>query len=265
MKFKTILVEQKGSILTITMNRPKLLNAMTFQMSEELRTVFETAKFSEKIRALVLTGNGSGFCSGADLARRKSSKYDPSTPFGMKDSLEEYYHRTMLTMGNLEKPIIGAINGVAAGAGISFALACDIIIASEKASFIEIFVKRGMVPDCASSFFLARHVGLARAKEIMFTGERVYAEEALRIGMVNRVVPPDQLMKEARAWALKLSKLPTKAIGLIKQQLHHAFQSSLEEVLREEAFGQSMSMATEDSIEGVLSFIQKRPPKFKGR
>ena len=262
MDFETVLLDRQAGVLTITLNRPQVLNAMTGRMVEELAEIFRGAGTDKDIRAVLMTGNGEGFCSGADLAN-VDSRYEPFKPLGMKQSVE-LYQQACFAMLNLEKPIVGAINGVAAGAGMSMAIACDIIIASEKASFTQIFVRRGLVPDCGSFFLLPRLVGMARAKELMFTGEAVGAEDALRMGLVNRVVPHDVLMDEARAMAEKLSQGPTRTIGLIKRILTVSFESNLETTLREEAMAQGLVIGGQDTIEGVTAFLEKRPPKFKG-
>jgi 2-(1,2-epoxy-1,2-dihydrophenyl)acetyl-CoA isomerase len=262
MNYETIIAERERGVLTISLNRPQVLNALTVRMVEETADALQQAAPDKEIRAVLMTGSGDGFCSGADL-EKVDSRYEPFKPLGMKQSVELYQQAT-LAMLNLEKPIVGAINGVAAGAGMSVALACDIIIASEKASFIQIFVKRGLVPDCGSFFLLPRLVGMARAKEMMFTGEAVSAQEALGMGLVNRVVPHDSLMSEARALAEKLAAGPTKAIGFIKRILGVSFESSLETSLREEAMAQGLVVGGKDTVEGVSAFVQKRTPQFKG-
>jgi len=262
MDLETILLDREGGVLTVTLNRPKVLNAITGRMTEELAEVLRGASIDEDVRAILMTGSGDAFCSGADLDK-VDSRFDPFKPVGMKRTVE-HYQQVVYAMINLEKPVIGAINGVAAGAGMSMAMACDIIVASERASFMQVFVKRGLIPDCGSFFLLPRIVGMARAKEIMFTGERIGAEEALRLGLVNRVVSHERLMEEALALAEKLSQGPTRTIGLIKRILTVSFESSLEVTLREEAMAQGLVIGGQDTIEGVTAFLQKRPPQFRG-
>jgi 2-(1,2-epoxy-1,2-dihydrophenyl)acetyl-CoA isomerase len=168
-------------------------------------------------------------------------------------------------MALLEKPVIGALNGDAAGAGCNFALACDLLIASEKARLIQVFVRRGLVADAGGTFFLPRLVGLSRAKELMFTGEPVDAQRALELGLVIKVVPHDQLMQEAMEYAGRLAAGPTRAIGMIKRMLNRSFESDMETCLEMEASMQGIAVSTPDVIEGVTSFLQKRPPEFKGK
>jgi 2-(1,2-epoxy-1,2-dihydrophenyl)acetyl-CoA isomerase len=209
-----------------------------------------------------VTGEGRGFCTGADLGGA-GGRSDAFTPSGMRLSTK-LYSRMIKAMTEMEKPLIGAINGDAAGAGCNFALACDLLIASENARFIQVFVRRGLVPDAGGTYFLPRLIGLAKSKELMFSGEAIDAKRALELGLVNRVVPADRLMEETMGMAAKLASGPTRAIGMIKRMLNRSFESDLGTALEMEASLQGIAVSTSDVIEGVSSFMEKRPPVFKG-
>ncbi len=177
----------------------------------------------------------------------------------------QWYSRVIGGIMNLEKPVIGAINGVAAGAGCNFALSCDILIASEAARFIQVFVRRGLIADMGGTFFLPRLIGLARAKELMFTADEVDATRALELGLVNKVVPADELLPAAMELAQRLAQGPTRAIGMIKNMLNRSFESSLEDAMEREAALQGIAVSTSDVREGIMSFFEKRPPDFSGK
>lgn len=249
------------AIAWITLNRPDVLNAMTDQMKRELLDAFKRAERDAAVRAVVLTGAGRGFCSGQDLGDRKAFESTPN----LGDNLRELYNPLILQMRRMEKPILGAINGVAAGAGMSLALACDLRLASETATFIEVFVRIGLVPDAGSSWFLPRLVGLSKAFELAALGDKVSAEEALRLGLVNRVVNSDTLESEAHALASRLALAPTKAIGLMKRAFERSFEHDLASQLDYEAHMQQIAGRSEDYQEGVASFLAKRAAAFKGR
>lgn len=260
MDFTTLLYTPDKGVATITLNRPDVLNALTSVMRNELRQAFEQAGADDDVRAVVLTGGGRGFCAGQDLRERT----DAPTP-GVGATVRQEYNPLILAMRQLPKPVIAAVNGVAAGAGCSLALACDLIVAAESATFLEAFVNIGLVPDSGSSFFLPYLVGYARAAEMAFLGERVPATGALEMGLINRVVPDGELQSAAQALAGRLAALPTKAIGQTKRQLNLALAATLEAVLEEEARGQEMATQTADHREGLQAFREKRPPKFSGR
>lgn len=263
MGYETIRWEVSDGVATLTLNRPEVLNAITEQMLAELADAMKQAERDAAIRAIVLTGAGRGFCAGQDLQTIKEAYTDGGAPaFG--DILRKQYNPLILRMRNLEKPILAAVNGVAAGAGCSLALACDLIFASETASFIQAFVRVGLVPDSGGLFFLPRLVGLARAMELCLGGETVSARDAERIGLVNRVVPQEDLLKTAREWALRLAQGPGKAIGLIKRGLNRSVGSDLESMLEVEAQLQEIAGRTQDHREGVLAFLEKRAPHFRG-
>jgi len=258
-----VLFRREGQVEVITLNRPEKMNAFNYNMLYALIKRFEELHQDDDARAVVITGEGRGFCTGADLTGG-GARSDANTPMGMRLSTH-IYSRTIRSMALLEKPVIGALNGDAAGAGCNFALACDLLIASEKARLIQVFVRRGLVADAGGTFFLPRLVGLSRAKELMFTGEPVDAQRALELGLVIKVVPHDQLMQEAMEYAGRLAAGPTRAIGMIKRMLNRSFESDMETCLEMEASMQGIAVSTPDVIEGVTSFLQKRPPEFKGK
>jgi 2-(1,2-epoxy-1,2-dihydrophenyl)acetyl-CoA isomerase len=255
----TILRETAAGVLTITLNRPDALNSFTVEMKEALLAAFRDAARDREVRALVVTGAGRAFSAGQDLKERQGADVAD-----LGTELRVRYNPIILAMRRLEKPIVGAINGVAAGAGISVAMACDVIFASDKASFTEAFSRVGLVPDTGSTWFLPRLVGPARAAEMMFTGDAVDATTAERIGLVNRVVPADELMNEATAFAHRLAKSAPIALALAKRALNRAYEMTLEESLDYEAQLQSIAGRSGDHREGVAAFVEKRPPNFKG-
>ncbi len=251
-----VLQHSHDGVLALTLNRPDALNAFNVEMKDALLKALRDAARDKSVRALVLTGAGRAFSAGQDL------KESGATDLGAE--LRARYNQIILAMRRLEKPIIGAINGVAAGAGLSVALACDIRIAAETASFIEIFGRVGLVPDSGSSWFLPRLVGPARAAEMILTTDSVDAQTAERIGLVNRVVPVDDLAAETAALAAKLAQAAPIALALAKRALNRAFESGLEEALEYEAQLQSIAGRSHDHAEGVAAFAEKRPPRFTG-
>jgi 2-(1,2-epoxy-1,2-dihydrophenyl)acetyl-CoA isomerase len=254
----TIITEIKNQILFITLNRPDSLNAFTGEMLMELQKAFKEAE-SDDIRCVVLTGAGKGFCSGQDLKDFESEKKT------FKEALETKYNPLIKQMMNLPKPIICGINGTAAGAGLSLALACDFRIAVESAQLIEIFIGIGLVPDSGSSYTLPRLVGHSKAFQMCSTGERISAAEAKRIGLVNIVVQNGEiLLKALERYAKKFASAPTKSIGMIKKLLNRSFEKTLDEILNEEAIAQDTAGNSNDYREGVNSFLEKRKPVFKG-
>ncbi|MEX2547769.1 MAG: enoyl-CoA hydratase-related protein [Chloroflexota bacterium] len=255
----TVLRAVYDGVLTLTLNRPDALNSFTVEMKEALLAALKEAGRDKEVRAIVLTGAGRAFSAGQDLKERQAP--------GISDlgtELRVRYNPIILAMRRLEKPIIGAVNGVAAGAGISVALACDIVIAAEGATFIEAFSRVGLVPDTGSTWFLPRLVGLHRAAEMMFTGDPVDAATAERIGLVNRAVPADRLMAEANALAARLAKSAPIALALAKRALNRAYEMDLEQALGYEAQLQSIAGRSNDHKEGVAAFVEKRAPNFRG-
>jgi len=257
------LYEIRDSVAVITLNRPEKLNSVTFSQLDELSRKLNEYEQDDAVRAILLTGTGRGFCTGADLGGG-GGRADMTTPVGMKLSAH-LYGRVCFTLANTEKPVVAAVNGVAAGSGCNLALSCDIIFAAKSARFIEIFVRRGMIPDGGGTYFLPRSIGLVRAKELFFSGDPVGADDALALGMINRVVEDDQLQAEAFAYAARLATGPTRSIGMIKRLLNRSFDTDLATQLDFEAAYQGLVTSTEDIQEGWTSFFEKREPRFKGR
>lgn len=259
--YETICYELKEKVAIITLNRPEKLNAFTEQMNVELTKVFKEVDTNDEVRAVILTGKGRAFSAGEDLANVKGDE-----PQNLGDILRKRYNPMILALHRLNKPVVAAVNGVAAGAGCSLALACDFRIASDQASFIEAFIQIGLVPDSGSCYFLPRLVGMAKALELAITGEKITAEQALHFGLVTKVVPADQLEEASFQFAQQLAQLPTKAIGLIKRTMYQAWHSrSLEEALEHEANAQEIAGYTRDHQEGIKAFFEKRKPVFEGK
>ena len=259
-----LVAERDGGVLTLTMNRPDSLNAFSRELLLALREQFELAAGDNRVRCVILTGAGRGFSSGADLSDMREL-YGRSEPPSLGPYVRELYTPLVLAIRRIEKPVIAAINGVAAGAGASIALACDLRIASENASIVEAFVRIGLIPDTVGTLILPLLVGLAKASELAFTGSRVGAEEALRLGLVNRVVPDDELVPATLAWAHELAALPTRAIGLTKRGFNRALMPELEAILEHEAQLMEEAGRTHDHQEGVMAFLEKRKPEFTGQ
>ncbi len=256
-----ILYQTDQSVATITLNRPERRNAVTAAMLDELTAAFGRAAADQSVRAVVLTGTGAGFCAGQDLG----SFGGIATREAVRSAVLDHYKPLILRMVTLPKPIIGAINGVAAGAGASLALACDLRIMADDASLMEAFINIGLVPDAGSSWFLTRLVGYSRAFEIAIEGERITAQRCLALGLANRVTPATTLLADAHAWAHELAQRPTYAIGLTKQVLLQATERNLEAIIELEADLQGEAVASQDHREGVAAFMQKRKPIFQGR
>ena len=250
----------ENGIAAITLNRPEVYNALNDEITFELQDVFKKVARDADVRVVVLTGEGKAFCSGQDL---KSGSPEQKRSF--IDSLHKRYNPIIRAMRKLEKPIICRLNGVAAGAGCSLALACDIIVATEDAMLTEVFVNIGLVLDSGSSYFLPRLVGSAKAFELATMGSRVKAPEALELGLVNKVVPADLLDDAVASYTDYYASAPTRAVGIMKKMLNKSGNSSLEEMLEYEAWCQEIAGNTEDYEEGVNAFLEKRKPKFKGR
>jgi len=255
---KTILVKKDEGVATFTLNRPEVLNACNEPMLKELYDALHEAERDKEVRCLVLTGAGRAFCAGHDL-----KGYVPGSH--LSDTILHLYNPVILKLRTLDKPIIASVNGVAAGAGFSLALACDLRIASERASLMAAFIRIGLIPDSGITFLLPRFVGVSKAFELAFTGEAVEAKEAERLGLVNKVVPPEELEEATKTWARKLAQAPTKALGYMKRALNRALANSLEAQLEYEAYLQELAGRTEDHKEGVEAFLAKRPPRFHGR
>lgn len=258
--YKFILFKQESGVATISLNRPDVYNALNDEITYELQDVLKAVAKDDSVRAVVITGEGKAFCSGQDL---KASSGQEKRSF--MDSLHKRYNPIIRAMRSLPKPIVCRLNGVAAGAGCSLALAADVIVASEDATLIEVFINIGLVPDSGSSYFLPRLVGMAKAFELCSMGTRVKAKEAAQIGLINKVVAPDQLDQAVKEYTDYYAQAPTRAIGLIKKMLNKSATASLEEMLDYEAYAQEIAGSSEDYKEGVKAFLEKRKPAFHGK
>ncbi|SEM88748.1 enoyl-CoA hydratase-related protein [Lihuaxuella thermophila] len=264
MENKTVVVTKADGVGLIKLNRPQVYNAFNNQMSTELLAALQEVNADPGVRCVVLTGEGKAFCSGQDLNDR-SAMQKKGEHFSLGDSVRSRYNPIIMAIAKMEKPVIAAVNGVAAGAGCSLALACDMRFITPKTRFVEAFVRIGLAPDSGSSYFLPRLVGLGRALEIAMTGRDVGAEEAVQIGLANRMVEEEQLLEETLSFAKRLSQGPTVAISLTKQAVIRGMESSLEEALEFEAHVQEAAGKTQDFVEGVQAFAEKRQPRFQGK
>jgi 2-(1,2-epoxy-1,2-dihydrophenyl)acetyl-CoA isomerase len=258
--YKFLRYTNEAGIATIALNRPEVYNALNDEITFELQDAFKSVAKDETVRVVVLTGEGKAFCSGQDL---KASGGETKRSF--LDSLHKRYNPIIRAMRNLPKPVICRLNGVAAGAGCSIALACDMIIAAEEATLIEVFINIGLVPDSGSSYFLPRLVGIAKAFELCALGSKVKASEAQAIGLINKAVPIDQLDAAVNEYAVRFAGAPTKSIGLIKKMLNKSATATLDEMLDYEAYCQEIAGNSQDYKEGVNAFLEKRKPEFKGK
>jgi 2-(1,2-epoxy-1,2-dihydrophenyl)acetyl-CoA isomerase len=257
--FENIVYEKQNGVATITLNRPQALNAFTPQMNSELQQALKEADEDRSVRCLLLTGAGRAFCTGQDLKGRT-----PETKGSLGASLRQRYNPIILRLRRTEKISIAAVNGVAAGAGCNLALACDLRVASEEAQFIQAFVRVGLAPDCGGSTILPRLVGLSKALELLLLGEPVDAKEALRIGLVTKVVASNDLLTTARSIAERAARGP-KSLGLIKRAVNRAILPELEAQLEYEAHLQEIAGRSADFDEGVRAFLEKRQPAFTGK
>ncbi len=252
-----VLTERDGAVLTITLNRPDVFNAFNAALHARLHDALEEAA-SPDVRAVVITGAGRGFCSGQDL------KEFQEAPGSIRDRLEQTYHPNIRLIRALEKPVIAAVNGPCAGAGLSLAAACDIRIASAAATFVPGFIGIGLIPDSGGSWFIHRLLGFARAFDWMTTNKRLTAAEAEAWGLVAEVVEADRLAAHVAEVAATFATLPTRAIGMTKRLFDHAYDATLEEQLELEAALQQTATETADFAEGVQAFLEKREPRFSG-
>jgi len=261
MSFEQIAWEASEGVGWIRLNRPDKLNALTSRMAGEILEAQGRAAEDPDVRCLVITGEGRGFCAGQDLAefrQRGLEQLDVAQP------LRSGYNRMIAAIVELPKPVVAGVNGVADGAGLSLACACDIRIASDTARFLQAFVKIGLVPDSGGNYLLPRVVGFAKALELSITGEQIDAAESLRIGLVNRVVAAEQFSKEVETFAQALAGGATRAIGATRRLLAEGSRAALGETLEREAVIQAELAASSDFLEGVQAFLEKRPPRFTG-
>ncbi|MDT9697012.1 enoyl-CoA hydratase-related protein [Streptomyces sp. P17] len=252
-----------NGVCRITLNRPEALNAITPDQRERIVELLAEASADAAVRAVVLTGTGRGFCAGADL--RGTSTTGDRLPGDVSRMLRQGAQRLVAAVLDCEKPVIAAVNGTAAGLGAHLAFACDLVLAAESARFIEVFVRRGLVPDGGGAYLLPRLIGPQRAKELMFFGDALTAADAERLGLVNRVVPDGELEKTAREWAERLAAGPTRALALTKQLVNASLDSDRATAFAAEAAAQEINMTTEDAREGVASFVERKGPVYKGR
>ncbi len=257
--FESIRYEVVDAIATITLDRPAALNALTVPMKRELLRALGLVARDRAIRVVVLTGEGRAFCAGQDLKERRAPDAAP-----LAVELRERYNPLIRAMRALDQPIVGAINGIAAGAGASLAFACDVRIAAEEASFLLAFGRIGLVPDSGATWFLPRLVGAAKAAELALIGDPLSAADAERFGLVAKVVPAGSLAAEARAVAERLAALAPRALASTKHALDRAWSIDLERALEEEAYRQGVAGASADHAEGMAAFLEKRPPRFTG-
>lgn len=263
MSFETVKFELNESVAVLTLNRPEALNALSQQLVKDLREGLRlTVEY--RARAAVLTGAGRAFCAGGDLREMQSIAMQTGNLAAFFEEPLKNLHDCIAAIREIPIPFIAAVNGVCAGAGTNFALACDIVFAAETATFNEGFVKIGLTPDCGGSYFLPRLVGEKLAAELLMTGDAITAQRAAQIRMINRVLPDGDLMTEAMNFALRLSKMPTAAIGRIKQMLSVSYENDLNEQLAIEHASQIQSGKSADFKEGVISFFEKRKPNFTG-
>ncbi len=261
---ETLTLDQHEGVQTIALNRPSRLNALSTDLLRELNDVLRATEQDDAVRVVVLTGRGRAFCSGADLAEFGPPSEAVSWPPALGDLLRTRINPVILRLRSIEKPVLAAVNGVAAGAGMSLALACDLRDAAESSQFIQAFANIGLVPDAGSFYFLPRLVGASKALELAWTAQPVPAREALELGLVNRVVPDASLMDSTLELAARLARGPARAIGLTKRGMNQAHELGLARVLEMEAGYQTIAARTSDFAEGVAAFLEKRPARFTG-
>ena len=257
----SILIKIENQVAYITLNRPDVFNSFNREMALLLQSILDDCEYNNDVRSIVITGNGKAFCAGQDLKEVTNPELNP----GFKKILEEHYNPIITRIRAINKPIIAAVNGVAAGAGANIALSCDLVVASNKASFIQAFSKIGLIPDSGGTFFLPRLIGFQKAAALMMLGDKVTAEEAEELGMIFKVISSESFNEEVEKLAVKLANMPTKALGLIKELLNKSITNTLEQQLELEGKLQIEAALSEDYTEGVNAFMEKRKPIFKGK
>ncbi|MER6318435.1 enoyl-CoA hydratase-related protein [Streptomyces sp. NPDC001581] len=264
-----VLHRTESNVSWITLNRPEAMNAVTWDQRERVIGLLAEASADPAVRAVVLTATGKGFCAGADLRSSGGGGSGGGAAERVAGDVARMIRlgaqRLITAVLDCEKPVLAAVNGTAAGIGAHLALACDLVIAAEPARFIEVFVRRGLVPDGGGAYLLPRLVGPQKAKELMFFGDALPAADAERLGLVNKVVPAEELEATARAWAERLAQGPTRALALTKQLVNASLDGDRATALAAEATAQEINMTTADANEGVASFVERRTPKYLGR
>ncbi|MBT2505413.1 enoyl-CoA hydratase/isomerase family protein [Streptomyces sp. ISL-98] len=258
-----VLHSTDNAVAWITLNRPDAMNAVTWAQRERIIALLADASADPGVRAVVITATGKGFCAGADLRGAPAGRGE-RVAGDVARTIRLGAQRLVAAVLDCEKPVIAAVNGTAAGIGAHLAFACDLVLAAESAKFIEVFVRRGLVPDGGGAYLLPRLIGPQRAKELMFFGDSLPAADAQRLGLVNRVVPDGELAKVAREWSERLAQGPTRALALTKQLVNASLDSDRTTAFAAEATAQEINMTTTDANEGVASFVERRTPKYRG-
>ena len=258
---KAVIYEVKDSVATITLNRPDRYNAVNQDLVDGISDSLNKASNDQNVRSVVLTGSGKGFCAGADM----SVFAQKATPEQRRDYLIDQYQPLMGKFFDLKKPIIGAINGTAAGVGASFALACDFRVMSSESAILFAFINIGLGPDGGASWLLSRQVGYSKALEIATSGEKIFGDECLKLGLTNKIVETNNILSQAQKWASKLAEKPTLAIGITKQDIFYSMNNDLKKTIAFEAERQILAFGSHDLKEGVSAFIEKRKPNFLGK
>lgn len=256
--YEAVLVERLGSVMTVTLNRPERKNALTEGMYSELGHLFHGLASDASVRVLVIRGAGGAFCSGAEVGQQRDENLAAITRMRHHGDVANQLHR-------LPMPTIAVVEGAAVGAGCNLALGCDLVVATDEGFFAELFVKRGMGFDWGGSWLLPRLVGLRRAKELAFFGGRIYGAEAAEVGLINRMVPADELDAFVADWATQLAESAPLALTMLKEELHASMHPAFAAAISTETYGQTSASSTADSKEGFASFLEKRPPRFEGR